>query len=90
MTFKIRGVLCPRTEKTLLLRKAKEVQVTVSREKGTERDNNILFNNLGVFDIFGLFPAIIMQYLYDSVWVSFKRCSNWYRGNHTKQCKLFM
>ena len=67
MTFKIHGVLCPRTGKTLLLRKAKEVQVTVSREESTERDNNILFNNLGVFDIFGLFPAIIMQYLYDSV-----------------------
>ena len=77
MTFKICRVLCPRTEKTLLLRKAKEVQVTVSKEKGTERDNNILFNNLEVFDVFGLFPAIIMQYLYDSVWVSLKRYSNW-------------
>ena len=38
-----------------------------------------MFNNLWVFDIFVLLPAIIMQYLYDSVlyalrvWVSFKK-----------------
>ena len=38
------GVLCPRTEKTLLLRKAKELQAAVNREK-VETDN-ILFNNL--------------------------------------------
>ena len=32
--IKIHRVLSPRTEKTLLLRKAKEAQVTVNREKG--------------------------------------------------------
>ena len=31
-----RGVLCPRTEKTLSLRKAKEAQIAVNREKGRE------------------------------------------------------
>ena len=35
--FKIRGVLCPRTEETLPLRKAKEAKVAVSREKGRDR-----------------------------------------------------
>ena len=35
--FKIRGVLCPRTEKTPPLRKAKEAKVAVSREKGRDR-----------------------------------------------------
>ena len=77
VTFKICGVLCPRTEKTLLLRKVKEAQVAVTREKGRERYDNSLFNKLWVFDIFMLLPAIIMQYFYDSVeyalkvWVSF-------------------
>ena len=42
--FKIREVLCPKTEKTLLLMKVKEVQVAISREKG--KIDNILFNNL--------------------------------------------
>ena len=73
-----RSKLCPRTENTLPLRKAKEAQVSVSREKGRERESNILFHNPWVFDIFVLLPAIIMQYLYGSVkyalkvWVSFK------------------
>ena len=55
-------ILCPRTEKSLPLRKAKEAWATVNRQKGRERererDNNILFNNLWVFDIFVLLPAI--------------------------------
>ena len=36
-------------------------------ERGAERDDTILFNSLWVFDVFMLLPAIIMQYLYDSV-----------------------
>ena len=42
--FKIHGVLCPRTEKTLM----EEGQGSASRSKQKEgqRDNNILFNNL--------------------------------------------
>ena len=52
-------------KKTLPLREVKKAQATVNRERA-ERDNNILFNNLWVFDMFVLLPAI-MQYLYDSV-----------------------
>ena len=37
VTFKIRGILFPRTENTLPLRKAKEPQVAGSREKNRER-----------------------------------------------------
>ena len=36
-------------------------------ERRAERDSNILFYNPWVFDIFVLLPAIIMQYLYDSI-----------------------
>ena len=36
MTFKVCRVLCQRTQNTVLLRKVKEVQVVVSREKCRE------------------------------------------------------
>ena len=38
-----------------------------SKQREGERENNILFNNLCVFDIFVLPPAMIMQYSKDSV-----------------------
>ena len=87
-----RSKLCPRTENTLLLRKAREAQIAISRENSRERERerniNILFYNPWVPDIFVLLPAIIMQYLYDSVqyalkvWVSFKFFS-------TRTCQNF-
>ena len=39
----------------------------VEEDEGGERDSNILFYNPRVVDISVLLPAIIMQYLYDSV-----------------------
>ena len=45
--LKFRRVLCPRTVKHLPLRKTKEEKVAKNREK----DSNILFNKLQVFDI---------------------------------------
>ena len=38
-----------------------------SKQKVAEEGNNILFNKLWIFNIFVLLPAIIMQYLKDSV-----------------------
>ena len=48
---------------------AQEGKESTSRSKQREgqRDNNILFNNLWVLNIFVFLPAIIMQYLHDSV-----------------------
>ena len=43
--LKFHRVLCPRTEKHLPLRKAKEAQVTVT-DRRADRDNNVLFNKL--------------------------------------------
>ena len=51
-----------------------------NKQRKEQRDSNILFYNPWVFKIFELVPAIIMQYLYDSVeyalkvWVSFTGC----------------
>ena len=42
---KIRGVLCPRNEKTLPLRKATG-STSCSKQREWQRENNILFNNL--------------------------------------------
>ena len=36
------GALCPRTEKTLLLRKPKEAQVTVNRENDRGRKQHFM------------------------------------------------
>ena len=36
---------CPRTENTLPLRKTKEVQDAISREREEQRDSNIFFYN---------------------------------------------
>ena len=66
MTFKIRGVQCSRNEKTLPLKKATG-SINRSKQRGGQRENKILFNNLWVFDISVLLPAIIMQYLQDPV-----------------------
>ena len=52
--------LCPRTEKTLLLRKAKGAQVTVNRE-GQRDITTFCSFNLWVFNIFVLLPATIMH-----------------------------
>ena len=41
-------------------------------ERRAERDSNILFYNTWVFDIFVLLLTIIMQYLYDSVYMLWK------------------
>ena len=61
-TFKIRGGLCSRNEKTLPMRKAPGSTIR-SKQKEGQTENKILFNNPWVFDKFVLFPAIIMQYL---------------------------
>ena len=66
VTFKIRGVLCPTNEKRLPLRKA-TVSTSRSKQREVQRENKLLFNNPWVFDVFVSLPAIIMQYLYDSV-----------------------
>ena len=58
---------CLKNWKNSAAKKAKEVQAVVNREKGRERDNKILCNNLWVFNIFVLLLVIIMQYLHDSV-----------------------
>lgn len=49
-------------------RKAKGAQAVVNIKNGSERDNEVLFNNLLAFDISVLVRAIIKQYIYDLVW----------------------
>ena len=44
-----------------------EKSASCRMQREGQRDNNILFNNLWVSDIFVLLPAIVMQYFYDSV-----------------------
>ena len=42
------------------------------KSQEAQRDNNILFNNLRVFDMFVFLSAITMLYLYDSVYMPWK------------------
>ena len=57
-------------EKLYCWGRRQEAQFSVNREG--QRENKILSNNPWVFDIFVLLPAIIIQYLYNSVWYALK------------------
>ena len=57
------------------LRKAKKAIKSLnsrSKQREGQRKNKIFFNNLWVFDISVLLPAIKLQYLYDSVFYVLK------------------